>query len=238
MRVLVLCDDTWHPAATVRQGLARLQAARGGARSSPSGRRLAFEFLEDGAAWSAARMGEFPLVILAKANIMSAKNHQPWLGVDLQQAFPDYVRRGNGLLVIHGGTSRYEKLPAMNALLGGAFVRHPEQCLVTVEPEPRHPLAAGVSPFTVRDEHYFMAMGDPQADVFLQARSEHGVQPAGWTRAHGKGRVCVLTPGHNLEVWLNPGFQRLLSNALNWSANAAWARTERARRASEAPALR
>lgn len=31
-------------------------------------------------------------------------------------------------------------------------------------------------------------------------------------------RVCVLTPGHNLEVWLHPGFQALLRHALNWCA--------------------
>jgi len=54
--------------------------------------------------------------------------------------------------------------------------------------------------------------------VFLHTRSRHGVQPAGWTRAEGLGRVGVLTPGHNLEVWLHPGFQKLLQNGLNWVA--------------------
>jgi type 1 glutamine amidotransferase len=44
------------------------------------------------------------------------------------------------------------------------------------------------------------------------------VQPAGWTRAEGAGRVCVLTPGHNLEVWLHPEFQKLLLNACRWTA--------------------
>jgi type 1 glutamine amidotransferase len=70
----------------------------------------------------------------------------------------------------------------------------------------------------LRDEHYFMAMNDSRADIFLQSHSEHGVQPAGWTRTHGAGRVCVLTPGHSEEVWLHPSFQKLLSNALHWTA--------------------
>jgi type 1 glutamine amidotransferase len=89
---------------------------------------------------------------------------------------------------------------------------------VTIEPRSGHPLTKEVAAFTVRDEHYFMAMNDVAVDVFLHSRSEHGVQPAGWTRSEGEGRVCVLTPGHNLEVWLHPSFQKLLLNALRWSA--------------------
>jgi hypothetical protein len=28
--------------------------------------------------------------------------------------------------------------------------------------------------------------------------------------------VCVLTPGHNVEVWQHPSFQALLVNGLDW----------------------
>ena len=57
---------------------------------------------------------------------------------------------------------------------------------------------------------------DPEADLFLTTRSEHGAQPGGWTRLEGDGRVCVLTPGHNVEVWLEPNYQVLIANALRW----------------------
>ncbi|HEY5346448.1 MAG TPA: ThuA domain-containing protein [Verrucomicrobiae bacterium] len=204
---LVLCDDTWHPAATVRQGLEPLRS-----------HGFDFEFLEDGAAWSAARMAEFPLVILAKSNMVSSTVSTPWLTAESQSAFSDYLQRGHGLLVVHAGTSRYDQLPAINNLIGGAFARHPDQCAVTLEPKAFHELTKGVGTFTVRDEHYFMAMNDDaQTDVFLHSHSEHGVQPAGWTRCVGSGRVCALTPGHNLEVWLHPSFQKLLLNALRWT---------------------
>jgi type 1 glutamine amidotransferase len=206
MRVLVLCGDTWHPAETVRRGMSAFAG------------EFSFEFIEDDAAWSAERMSGFPLTVLAKANLTSSKIDRPWLTPETAQVFPDYVRRGNGLLVVHAGSSRYESLPAMNALIGGAFVRHPDSCAVTLEPKAFHELTKGIGTFTVRDEHYFMAMNDAQADVFLHSRSEHGVQPAGWTRNEGEGRVCVLTPGHDAEVWLHPSFQKLLLNALRWSA--------------------
>ena len=206
VRALVLCDDTWHSAETARRGLSAFTG------------EFSFEFLEDGAAWSAQKLDGFPLTVLAKANIASSKNNQPWLTEGSAPAFRDYVRCGNGLLAVHSGTSRYEKLPLMNALLGGAFVRHPDPCAVTLEPTQPHPVTAGVETFTVHDEQYFMAMNDSAAEFFLHSRSKHGVQPAGWARTEGEGRVCVLTPGHNVEVWQHPLFQKLLSNALRWTA--------------------
>ena len=93
---------------------------------------------------------------------------------------------------------------------------HPAQCPVTVEPVAGHPLTQGSVRFTAKDEHYFMALDDTQADVFLTTTSEHGTQPAGWTRTEGGGRVCVLTPGHNVEVWLHPAYQALIRNGLHW----------------------
>jgi type 1 glutamine amidotransferase len=206
MKVLVLCDDPWHPAETVRRGLGAL------------GGGFSFDFFEDAAAWTAERMKPYPVTVLAKANIISSQVENPWLTTETQQAFSDYVRRGNGLVVIHAGSSRYETLPGMNALIGGAFVRHPDPCPVTLEPVSGHPLTAGVESFTVQDEQYFMAMVAAPADIFLRSRSMHGVQPAGWTRREGDGRVCVLTPGHDLEVWRFPEFQKLLLNALRWTA--------------------
>lgn len=207
VRTLVLCDDTWHPAAIARRGLEPLRR-----------QGFEFEFLEDGAAWTAKHMNEFALTVLAKANITSSRAAAPWLDAESQHEFSDCVRRGRGLVAVHSGTSRYEELPAMKALIGGAFVRHPDQCAVTIEPTGPHALAAGAEPFTVRDEHYFMSPVDAQAKIFLRSRSEHGEQPAGWARAEGAGRVCVLTPGHNAAVWRHPSFQRLLLNALRWTA--------------------
>ena len=61
-----------------------------------------------------------------------------------------------------------------------------------------------------------MALDASDAEVFVSTTSEHGTQPGGWTRLEGDGRVCVLTPGHNEEVWLQPSYQILLANTLRW----------------------
>ena len=51
-------------------------------------------------------------------------------------------------------------------------------------------------------------------EVFMHTVSDHGAQPGGWLRHEGKGRVCVLTPGHFPPVFEDPNFQQLLRNAL------------------------
>jgi len=176
-----------------------------------------FRFLEDGTAWSGGLMTEYALVVLAKANINSAADRHPWLSVDSQNAFQDYVQGGGGLLVVHAGTAGYQELSGLRRLTGGRFLQHPDQCEVDLIPRPGHPIVAGVNPFMVRDEHYFMALEDHAAEVFLHSQSAHGIQPAGWTRPEGRGRVCVLTPGHTEEAWRHPMFQLLLQNALHWA---------------------
>lgn len=205
MQALVLCDDYWHPARVARAGLGAL-----------ANQGFAFDWIENADEWSAERMAGYPVVVLAKSNNISAADQTGWVTEGVQQAFLDYVRQGGGLFVIHSGTAGYREMPVLRGLMGGVFVKHPPQCPVTVEPRPGHPLTAGSTPFTLKDEHYFVTLDDAEADLFLTTTSEHGTRPGGWTRLEGQGRVCVLTPGHNVEVWLHPSFQALLRNGLNW----------------------
>jgi type 1 glutamine amidotransferase len=205
MKVLVLCDDYWHPARVPREGLGAL-----------TGSEFAFDWIENAHDWSSERMMTYPLMILTKSNNVSATDRTNWMTDTVQAAFADYVRKGNGLLAIHSGTAEYDQAPMLRSLFGGVFAHHPEQCPVTVNPLEGHPLSAGSVPFTLKDEHYFMALDDPQVEVFVTTTSEHGEQPGGWRRVEGNGRVAVLTPGHNLEVWLHSSFQALVFNSLRW----------------------
>jgi uncharacterized protein len=205
MKILVLCGDRWHPARIPQEGLSGL-----------SGPDPTFDFIENMQDWSPESMLRYSLVILAKSNNVSTNDQSGWMTDSVQAALLDHVRKGNGLLAIHSGTAEYDRMPVLRSLLGGVFDHHPEQCPVTVTPRTGHPLAAGSAPFTLNDEHYFMALDDREADVFMTTRSEHGEQPGGWRRMEGSGRVVVLTPGHHLDVWLHPSFQALLLNSMRW----------------------
>jgi type 1 glutamine amidotransferase len=205
MQILVLCDDYWHPARVPREGLGALK--EGG---------ISFDWIENAVDWSTERLAKYPLVILTKSNNISSADQNGWMTDAIQAAFVEYVRKGNGLLAIHSGMAGWGEMPVLRGLLGGVFEQHPPQCPVTVEPRAGHALTSGCEAFTLQDEHYFMALDDAQADVFLTTKSEHGAQPGGWRRSEGAGRVGVLTPGHNVEVWLHPSFQAVLANTLRW----------------------
>jgi type 1 glutamine amidotransferase len=205
MKILVLCDDHWHPASVVRSGLQDLVA-----------HDFHFVWIEDAKAWSPQLMDSFPVILLSKSNNVSSGDQAAWMTPEAAQAFVDYVRQGGGLLAVHSGLAGYQDVPGIRTLLGGVFAHHPEQCPVTITPRPGHWLAEGAEPFTLKDEHYHMTMNDGEVDVFMTTESLHGSQPGGWRRAEGLGRVVVLTPGHNLEVWQHPAYQKILSNALRW----------------------
>ena len=205
MQIFVLCDDYWHPCEVPRNGLLGLEA-----------HGFEFDWIQNANDWSAEKMAAYPIVILSKSDNVSSDDETRWMTETIQQAFVDYVRSGKGLLVLHSGTADYQQAKTLRALMGGVFREHPDQCPVTVEPLSGHPLTEGSEAFTLVDEHYMMDMDDAQIDVFLTTKSEHGAQPAGWTRTEGAGRVCVLTPGHNLEVWQHPSYQAILRNALRW----------------------
>lgn len=207
MQTLVLADDRYHPAHIARAGLRAL-----------GDQDFTFDWVENGTDWSTERLAAYPVVVLVKANNISATDERKWMTSAIENALAAHVQAGNGLLTIHSGTAGYRDDLVLRSLLGGLFVRHPKQCPVTVEPLAGHPLTAGSHTFTQVDEHYFMEMVDEAVDCFLQTHSEHGVQPGGWTRTEGAGRVCVLTPGHNLEVWLEPAYQVLIQNGLRWCA--------------------
>jgi len=208
MRVLVLCDDRWHPASVVKRGLEPL---------ADDG--FEFTYIENMADWTPDMMKQFPVVILAKSNNFSSTDTTEWATEEAQSIFDGYVQNGGGLLAVHSGTAGYKEASILRSILGGVFIHHPEQCQVTVEVKGEHIITDGFVPFTLKDEHYFIEIdNNDDVHVFLTSTSQHGTQPAGWVRTHGKGKVCVLTPGHNLDVWLHPSFQLLLRNSLNWLA--------------------
>jgi type 1 glutamine amidotransferase len=205
MKALVFCGDHWHPPQVTQNGL------RGLADSG-----FVFDWIPDSRSWSAEQMAAYPLVILSKSNNVSAADSTAWMRDDVQAAFAEYVRKGNGLLAVHSGSAEYENAPVLRSLLGGVFAHHPEQCPVTMKPREGHPLSAGLDPFTMMDEHYFVVLDDPQADIFMTTSSMHGEQPGAWRRREGEGRVAVLTPGHNVEIWLHPTYQAMILNTMRW----------------------
>ncbi|MBC8062700.1 MAG: ThuA domain-containing protein [Clostridiaceae bacterium] len=207
MNVLVICDDRWHPGEVVRAGVDPLQ-----------NKGFEFDFIFDASEFTEDKIKNYPVIIFSKSNNISSTNTDTWVTSEVENEFTKYVKNGGGLLVIHSGTAGYKENIMFSKLLGGVFEHHPEQCNVIVETIKNNPIIYENIEFTIFDEHYFMNMKEDIANVFMTTTSKNGKQPGGWIRTEGEGRICVITPGHNLEVWLNKDFQNILRSSLNWCA--------------------
>ncbi len=212
-KILVICDDNWHPAEVIRRGLAARQDDR-----------FAFDLMQDAKdCLTPALLAEYPAVVCCKGNSINAANTAPWFEPGVTEVGPaeleSYIRAGGGFFAVHAGLAFMNYgVPAYNDLIGFDFFGHPPRCDVGLHvTDPAHPVAAGVEDFTVRDEHYQLKVLAEDAKVFLQSSSTSGgVQPAGYTREVDKGRICALSPGHILSVWQHPMFMRLFTNGLQW----------------------
>ncbi|MCL4506976.1 MAG: ThuA domain-containing protein [Chloroflexi bacterium] len=207
MRVLVLADDYWHPAGVPQAGLKPL-CEQG----------FEFDWITDAKDWTPVKMADYPLVVLSKSNNVTSTDQTPWMTDGVQSSFVRYVQSGHGLAVIHSGSAGYQQCAELRRLMGGVFIQHPPQCPITWVPHTTHGLTTGLGEFTMQDEHYFMSLDADDVEVFLVSKSQHGEQPAGWLRTEGQGCVCMLTPGHNLDVWLHPTYQQLILSSLRWCA--------------------
>ena len=216
--ILVLCDDCWHPAETVKRSFTQLPKED-----------FVFDYVcAPRDILSNEMIRRYEVIVLARGNTFSAAlNKDPWFNPDWCEVMPEdlqrYIEEGHGFLALHAGNAyRRDDCPEMVALIGNEFKFHPPQCPVTVKAVKEHPITRGFMPFTARDEHYVIEVNAADAEVFLESESDTSArrQIAGYTRTFGKGRLCVLTPGHTLGIWQHSEFQRLLLNAIDWCGGA------------------
>lgn len=209
--VLLLCDDLWHPAEVVELGIEPLKKYYNFTVVKSAKDILTTEMI-----------AKYPVIICCKSNAVNSSNTFPWFEEGVTEVCPkefkEYVANGGGFLSLHSGNTSREG-DAYTDFAGNYFVGHPPRCSVEVRPVKEHPINENVRDFTIRDEHYNITLTAPDADVFLKTYSETGgEQVGGYTRTIGKGRLCVLTPGHTLSAWQQEGFKQLLCNGINWCA--------------------
>jgi type 1 glutamine amidotransferase len=222
MRILLLCDDFYYPGHIPEEGVAPLKA-----------QGYEFDIIYNAGDFKPEMLGGYPVVVLVKCDHTTQQDKTPWKTEAVQQAFVDYVEKGGGLIAVHSATVAGANTAAMDKLLGCKFTFHPFDCPVTVQPVKPHPITEGVDAFNETDEHYRLQILSDDIDILAASYSHAQGEPAKretepyfnttewlsaavYVRTQGKGRVCVLTPGHLLPVWLNANFQKLFVNALNW----------------------
>ncbi len=219
-RILVICDDYWHPAEVLERGFA-----------SYAEEGYTFDFVKDAKdVLTPKKVEEYDFVICAKCNSINAANTNPWFEEGVTEFMPKdlraYIEKGHKVLFLHSGnsfmktTGREDNIEKPNReyidLVGNYFISHPTRCDVRAHIEqPEHPLMAGVTDFTVRDEHYNCEIVAKDIQVLFTTHSATGGDRVGaYIRKVGAGEVIVSMPGHLVSVFEEPSYRRFLLNVL------------------------
>jgi uncharacterized protein len=209
-RALGLVGDFYHP----YDGLARLfEGAAPGFDWSFFGdpRRVDWE-----------ELGEYAFLALSTENrIEPEASNAVWMDEAIARRIEAFVEAGGGLLAHHSGLASYPPEGSFYRLLGGGFQFHPKahpEFLVAPE-GPAHPITAGLFPFSIVDEQYFVER-DPSATLALASSSSprFGSSCAAWCSERGRGRVACVAPGHAPENLARPELALLIGNAAAWCA--------------------
>ncbi|MBF0687843.1 MAG: ThuA domain-containing protein [Cellulomonas sp.] len=153
------------------------------------------------------------------------------------------VAAGTGLVGWHGGIAdSFRNSSDYLQLIGGQFTthpsKHPDECHgdqsdnylpYTVDMLPAaadHPVTAGIESFELTTEQYWV-LTDDLNDVL--ATTTHPAPPwhpwhrtitcpAVWTRQWGDGRICVVTPGHSVDVLEHPSVRTMIERSMVWAS--------------------
>jgi type 1 glutamine amidotransferase len=148
-----------------------------------------------------------------------------------QEAFAQRIRSGGGVVALHCSNVMGSVEPdAANGfatwfgVLGNHYLSHGpgyHKGMQRIEVVAQHPITEGVSDFELYDEFYEFEFADGDHEILAQRRRDQDgeIIPVLYTRELGAGRVVYLALGHDMRVWGDPSFQRLVRQALNWVAH-------------------
>jgi type 1 glutamine amidotransferase len=141
-----------------------------------------------------------------------------------ERAIEKFVEDGGGLVALHGASASFGNSQVWFRLVGAKFAGHYKGThKLNVVLTDKHPITAGVEPFSIIDEEYNHNFAKVDRKVLAQFKE----RPEGskgknndimWTREVGKGRVVYNALGHGKDAWENSAWQKLTVQSLLWAA--------------------
>ncbi len=198
-KILVLGDytlATWHPLTGVDEALKGILSD------------YELTITEDYAGLSAQELAKYDVVI----NYIDAWGKRG--SSDLAGAFLQYVSGGGAMLALHNGIIA-RNTPEMEQLIGGRFLGHPQQRMLTYTVKDVHPISKNLPEFSIDEEPYQFELDNLVKPVMLLTyKLEDKDCPAAWVRSFGKGKVVFLSMGHSYKSFASEGFCELIRRSV------------------------
>jgi type 1 glutamine amidotransferase len=151
---------------------------------------------------------------------------------ETRERLQSFVAAGKGVISLHHAIVDFTDWPWWyQQVTGGKYFIKPEakhpaskfhegvDFIVTSVPARRkHPVLAGVGPLTVHDEVYRGMWHAPGIDVLMETNHPENDRPVVYIGPQGPARVLYIQLGHSAETMNDPGFRRLMRNAIEWAA--------------------
>ena len=152
---------------------------------------------------------------------------------ELETNVIEFVKKGGGLLLLHGGITTLNNSQKFSELVGASFDYHPPQQRVQVKLEnTSHPLVAAFPKegFSHVDEPYFYKnayanlnftplLYFDNAQINSQRANQElksGKTYVAWIRPDGKGKVMYIAPSHNAQSFENPALLQFFLDGLQY----------------------
>ena len=141
-----------------------------------------------------------------------------------------FLESGGGLVVLHHALADnwrwqwwYEEVVGGRFLMGqdGEMLRSRAKAgeVINARPVVTHPVLNGVGEIRFPDETYQGMWHSPRTQVLMETDHPGNDRPVAWVGPWKKSRVVVIQLGHGPESHRDPGYRRLVLNAIRWAAD-------------------
>jgi uncharacterized protein len=159
-----------------------------------------------------------------------------WQTITEAQAkvFSECVAGGKPVVALHHSICAYDDWPEYWNIIGGKYFhkvttfngKEYQPCSYIHDlhfnvknVNPKHQVTKGVADFPIFDETYKGYYVAPDITPLLTTDEPSSTPVIGWAKTYGKARIVVLQSGHDVPTFENPGFRKLLKQAIEWVAS-------------------
>ena len=150
---------------------------------------------------------------------------------ELEKNLLSYVKKGGGLMILHGGIVMQNKSLSFGEMVGGNFFYHPKQQKITVKlVDVSHPMVQsfGGQDFVHVDEPYLFNNAYDKKNfrplLYFNASEIEGIKEkngdairyVSWIKKFGKGRVFYSSPSHNAQSYSDPRLLNFLLDGMQF----------------------